>query len=247
MIAIRTAPELDLIRKSGEILRDCFLEVEKALRPDVPTGELDRIAEDFIRSQGALPAFKGYQGYPASICVSVNEQVVHGIPGPLELEEGDIAGIDIGVLRDGYYADASRTYGIGEVSESAQLLMRVTREALELAIDMAQPGNHLSDISHAIQAHVEGAGYQVVRALVGHGIGQRMHEEPQIPNFGAPGNGPILKPGMVLAIEPMVNEGTHEVLTLKDAWTYVTVDGKLSAHFEDTVAVTEDGPLVMTR
>jgi methionyl aminopeptidase len=247
MIAIRTAPELDLIGKSGEILRDCFLEVESALRPGVTTGELDGIAEDFIRSKGAVPAFKGYQGYPANICASVNEQVVHGIPGPLSLKQGDIVGIDIGVLREGYYADASRTYEVGEVAEEAQRLVRVTREALELAIDMVRPGNHLSDISHAIQAHVEDAGYQVVRALVGHGIGQRMHEEPQIPNFGAPGNGPVLKPGMVLAIEPMVNEGSYEVLTLKDAWTYVTVDGKLSAHFEDTVAVTENGHLVMTK
>jgi methionyl aminopeptidase len=247
MIAIRTAPELDLIRKSGEILRDCFLEVERALRPGVTTGELDGIAEDFILSRGAVPAFKGYQGYPANICVSVNEQVVHGIPGPLRLEEGDIVGIDMGVLREEYYADASRTYGIGDVSEEARRLVRITKEALELAIDMAQPGNHLSDISHAIQKRVEEAGYQVVRALVGHGIGRRMHEEPQIPNFGAPGNGPVLKPGMVLAIEPMVNEGSHEVLTLKDTWTYVTVDGKLSAHFEDTIAVTENGHLVMTR
>jgi len=247
MIAIRTESELDLMKRNGEILRDCFLEIEKELRPGVTTGDLDRIAEEFIRSHGAIPAFKGYQGYPANICASVNEQVVHGIPGPRELEEGDIIGIDMGALCDEYYSDASRTYGVGEVGEEAQRLMRVTKEALELAIDLARPGNHLSDISHAIQTHAEGAGYQVVRTLVGHGIGRRMHEEPQIPNFGAPGRGPLLKSGMVLAIEPMVNAGTFDVLTLKDNWTYVTVDGKLSAHFEDTVAVTEGGPLVLTR
>ncbi len=247
MIAKRTESELDLMKRSGEILRDCFLEIEKELRPGVTTGELDRIAEEFIRSHGSTPAFKGYQGYPANICTSVNEQVVHGIPGPRALEEGDIVGIDIGVLREEYYSDASRTYGIGEVGEEAQRLMRVTKEALELAIDLARPGQHLSDISHAIQTHAEGAGYQVVRTLVGHGIGRRMHEEPQVPNFGAPGRGPLLEAGMVLAIEPMVNVGTSDVLTLKDNWTYVTVDGKLSAHFEDTVAVTETGPLVLTR
>jgi len=247
MIAIRTEPELDLIRKSGEILRDCFLEIEKAVRPGVTTGELDRIADEFIRSRGAVPSFKGYQGYPANICVSVNEQVVHGIPGPRELREGDIVGIDMGVLREGYHSDASRTYGIGEIGEEARRLVRTTKEALELAIDKARAGNHLSDISHAVQSHAEAAGYQVVRALVGHGIGRMMHEEPQIPNFGSPGNGPVLKAGMVLAIEPMVNVGSYDVLTLKDKWTYVTVDGGLSAHFEDTVAVTETGPRIMTR
>ena len=247
MIAIRTASELDRMKKSGAILRDCFLEIEKELRPGVTTGELDGIAEGFIRSRGAVPAFKGYQGYPANICASVNEQVVHGIPGPRELKAGDIVGIDIGVLFDEYYADASRTYGIGEVTEEAERLMRVTKEALQRAIDLARQGTHLSDISHAIQTHAEGAGYQVVRTLVGHGIGRRMHEEPQIPNFGAPGRGPLLEAGMVLAIEPMVNVGAFDVLTLEDKWTYVTVDGKLSAHFEDTVAVTEGGPLVLTR
>jgi len=247
MIAKRTESELDLMKRSGEVLRDCFLEIEKELRPGVTTGELDRIAEEFIRSRGATPAFKGYQGYPANICTSVNEQVVHGIPGPRALEEGDIVGIDIGVLREEYYSDASRTYGIGEVGEEAQRLMRVTKEALELAIDLARPGRHLSDISNAIQTHAEGAGYVVVRTLVGHGIGRRMHEEPQIPNFGPPGRGPLLEAGMVLAIEPMVNVGTSDVLTLNDNWTYVTVDGKLSAHFEDTVAVTGTGPLVLTR
>lgn len=247
MIAIRNASELDLIKRSGEILKHCFLELEKLVKPGVTTAELDRVAEAFIFSHDAIPAFKGYKGYPASICASVNEQVVHGIPGPRELKEGDIIGIDIGVIHDGYHADATRTYGIGKIDEEAKSLIGVTRESLELAIDKARPGNHLSDISHVIQTYVEKRGFQVVRALVGHGIGQQMHEEPQIPNFGPPGKGPILKAGMVLAIEPMVNAGTYEVLTLKDNWTFVTVDGKLSAHFEDTVAVTENGPVIMTR
>jgi methionyl aminopeptidase len=247
MIAIRSQPEMDLIRRSGEILIECFATIETLLRPGVTTGELDRVVEDFIRRRAGVPAFKGYQGYPASTCTSVNEQVVHGIPGPRELEEGDIVGIDIGVVRNGYYADASRTYAIGKVSETARRLMDVTREALELGIDKARVGNHLSDVSHEIQRHAEANGFSVVRTLVGHGIGREMHEDPQVPNFGLPGRGPVLAHGMVLAIEPMVNEGGHEVLTLKDKWTFVTVDGKLSAHFEDTVAVTNDGPVIMTR
>jgi methionyl aminopeptidase len=247
MIALRTEPELDLIRRSSEILKRCFQKIEEAIRPGVTTAELDRIAEEYITSKGATPAFKGYQGYPATICASVNEQVVHGIPGPRKLEEGDIVGVDMGVLREGFYADASRTYPIGQVTKEAMRLLRVTKEALDLGIDKARPGNHLSDISNVIQRHAEKHGYEVVRALVGHGIGRKMHEEPQIPNFGPPGQGPILKPGMVLAIEPMVNEGSRDVLTLKDRWTYVTVDGRLSAHYEDTVAVTEDGPDIMTR
>jgi len=247
MIAIRSQPEMDLIRRSGEILVECFAKLDELLRPGVETRELDRSVEELIRSRGAAPAFKGYQGYPASICTSVNEQVVHGIPGARRLAEGDIVGIDIGVVRNGYYADASRTYPIGEVSEKARRLMEVTREALDLAIEKARVGNHLSDVSHAIQRHVESNGFSVVRTLVGHGIGREMHEDPQVPNFGLPGRGSVLIHGMVLAIEPMVNEGLCEVLTLKDKWTFVTVDGKLSAHFEDTVAVTDDGPVIMTR
>jgi methionyl aminopeptidase len=247
MIAIRSQPEMDLIRQSGEILVECFAMLEEALRPGVETGELDRIAEEFIRTRGAVPAFKGYQGYPASICTSVNEQVVHGIPGERALAEGDIVGIDVGVLRKGYYADAARTYPIGEVSEKARRLMRVTKEALDLGIDEARDGRHLSNVSHAIQKHAESNGFSVVRTLVGHGIGRQMHEEPQVPNFGLPGRGPVLVRGMVLAIEPMVNEGAGDVLTLKDNWTFVTVDRKLSAHFEDTVAITIEGPVIMTR
>jgi methionyl aminopeptidase len=247
MIAIRTQPEMDLIRRSGAILVQCFVELEGMLRPGVETRELDRAAEEFIRSRDASPAFKGYQGYPASICTSVNEQVVHGIPGPRKLAEGDIVGIDIGVAREGWYADASRTYPIGEVSETARRLINVTRESLELGIGEAKVGAHLGNVSHAVQRHAEEHGFSVVRTLVGHGIGREMHEDPQVPNFGFPGRGPVLAHGMVLAIEPMVNEGTHEVLTLKDRWTFVTADGKLSAHFEDTIAVTDAGPVIMTR
>jgi len=238
---------MDLIRRSGEILAECFAKIEEALGPGVETRELDRIAEEFIRMRGAAPAFKGYQGYPASICTSVNEQVVHGIPGERKLAAGDIVGIDVGVVRNGYYSDAARTYPIGEVSEKARRLMRITKEALDLGIGEARDGNHLSDVSHAIQKHAESNGFSVVRTLVGHGIGRQMHEDPQIPNFGLPGRGPLLAHGMVLAIEPMVNEGRGDVLTLKDNWTFVTVDGKLSAHFEDTVAVTAEGPVIMTR
>jgi methionyl aminopeptidase len=247
MIAIRSQPELDLIRRSGEILVECFAKIEEALAPGVETRELDRIAEEFIRARGATPAFKGYQGYPASICTSVNEQVVHGIPGARRLAEGDIVGIDVGVARNGYFSDAARTYPIGEVSEKARRLMRITKEALDLGIGEARDGSRLSDVSHAIQKHAESNGFSVVRTLVGHGIGRQMHEDPQVPNFGLPGKGPMLAHGMVLAIEPMVNEGTGDVLTLKDNWTFVTVDGKLSAHFEDTVAVTTEGPVIMTR
>ena len=247
MIAIRSEADLEEIRRSGEILRDCFEAIATMLRSGVSTGALDEAAEEFIRSRGAAPSFKGYQGYPAAICVSVNEQVVHGIPGPRELRDGDIVGVDIGVLRGGWHADASRTYPIGEVSGTARRLMEVTREALDLAIGEARPGNRLSDVSHAVERHATANGFSVVRSLVGHGIGRRMHEEPQIPNFGSPGKGPVLASGMVLAIEPMVNAGGHEVFTLADNWTFVTADGKLSAHFEDTIAVTDDGPVIMTR
>ncbi len=247
MIFIKNEPELDLMRRNGEILRECFRRIEEEIRPGVTTGELDRIAEEFIRANDAAPAFKGYHGYPAAICTSVNEEVVHGIPGSRVLEEGDIVGVDMGVLRDGFYADASRTFAVGDVDDEARRLMKVTWEALELGIDKARAGNHLTDISFVIQQHTESNGYQVVRALVGHGIGRMMHEEPQIPNFGPAGQGPVLKRGMTLAIEPMVNAGTYEVVTLKDNWTYVTVDGKLSCHFEDTVAVTDDGPIILTR
>ena len=211
------------------------------------TKELDQLAEDFIKKQGGYPAFKGYRGFPASICVSINEEVVHGIPGERVIEPGQIVSVDAGILKDGYYADAALTYPIGEVGEEALRLIRVTHQALEKAIGSLQAGRHLSDVSFVIQSFVEENGFSVVRDLVGHGIGKKMHEEPQIPNFGIPGQGVVLKKGMVLAIEPMVNVGNYEISTKEDKWTIVTSDGSLSAHFEHTVAVTDNGAEVLTR
>ncbi|NLY29920.1 MAG: type I methionyl aminopeptidase, partial [Firmicutes bacterium] len=215
--------------------------------PGITTASLDALAEEFIRDHNAIPAFKGYNGYPASICVSVNEEVVHGIPGARVLKGGDIVSIDIGVVVDGFYGDMARTYPVGEISEEAKRLISVTETALKKGIAAAVVGNRISDIGHAVQSCVEAHGMSVVRDFVGHGIGRNMHEEPQIPNFGRPGYGPRLKPGMVLAIEPMVNVGGWEVVVLSDNWTVVTADRSLSAHFEDTVAVTEGGPLVLTQ
>jgi len=204
------------------------------------------LAEEYIKRHGGIPAFKGYRGYPRSLCVSVNEEVVHGIPGKRRLKEGDIVSLDLGVLMDGYYGDAAITVPVGKVSELAKKLIKVTEEALYRGIEMARPGNRLSDISHAIQTHVEKAGFSVVREFVGHGIGKQLHEEPQVPNFGPPNRGPRLEPGMVLAIEPMVNTGTWEVRILPNGWTVVTADGGLSAHFEHTVAITDNGPEILS-
>jgi len=212
----------------------------------VTTSELDRLAEEFIRSQGGRPSFKGYRGFPASICSSVNDQVVHGIPGPRELKDGDIVGIDVGVELEGYHGDAAWTFPVGEVSDEAKRLLQVTREALAMGIAQARPGGRIGDISHAVQSHVEAAGFSVVRELVGHGIGREMHEEPQVPNYGPPGRGPRLMVGQVLAIEPMVNIGGAEVVTGSDGWTIATRDGSLSAHFEHTVAVGATGPVILS-
>ncbi len=247
MIYIKTDTEVELMRESAEVLRETMRRVGEAVSPGVTTAELDRIAEEYIGSRGASPGFKGYRGYPATICASVNEQVVHGIPGPRKLKEGDIVGIDIGVIKDGYYSDMTRSYPVGVVDEEASRILRVTMEALDVGIDKASAGNHLSDISHAIQKHAEDNGYKVVKELVGHGVGRNLHEDPQIPNFGPPGMGPVLKPGMVFALEPMLNIGTAEIVTLEDRWTIVTGDGSLSCHFEDTIAVTLNGPRVLTR
>lgn len=216
------------------------------IREGITTEELDRLAEEYIKRHGGIPAFKGYRGYPRSLCVSVNEEVVHGIPGKRRLKEGDIVSLDLGVLMDGYYGDAAITVPVGKVSELAKKLIKVTEEALYRGIEMARPGNRLSDISHAIQTHVEKAGFSVVREFVGHGIGKQLHEEPQVPNFGPPNRGPRLEPGMVLAIEPMVNTGTWEVRILPNGWTVVTADGGLSAHFEHTVAITDNGPEILS-
>jgi methionyl aminopeptidase len=216
------------------------------VRPGRTTGELDRLAESFIRDHGGRPAFKGYRGFPASICPSVNEEVVHAIPGGYRLREGDIIGIDVGVEKDGYYGDAARTFAVGEVSDEAKRLMQVAREALLLGIAEAKAGNRVGDISHAVQRHAEAAGFSVVRTLVGHGIGKEMHEEPQVPNFGPPHRGPRLMVGQVLAIEPMVNVGGPDVTMRPDGWTVVTRDGSLSAHFEHTVAVGVHGPEILS-
>jgi len=207
---------------------------------------LDAIAEAYARRRGAIPSFKGYKGYPASLCVAVNDEVVHSIPGKRVLREGDIVGIDFGAYLDGYHADAAITVPVGRVSEEAQRILRVTEEALHKAIAKARIGNRVGDIGYAVQSHVEANGYSVVRELVGHGIGRSLHEKPEVPNYGTPGRGPRLREGMTLAIEPMVNQGAAAVEFAKDAWTVVTADGKLSAHFEHTVAITRNGPLILT-
>ncbi len=246
MIIIKSDKELEYMRRAGRIVALTHRLLEEHIRPGITTKELDDIAHDFITSQGAIPAFKGYNGFPASICTSVNEEVVHGIPGPIQLKEGDIISIDIGAVVSGYHADAAKTFGVGSISAKAKDLIKVTRECFYDGIKHARKGNRLSDISHAIQTYVEERGYSVVRDYVGHGIGQDMHEDPQIPNFGKPGRGPRLQPGMTLAIEPMVNAGTYEVRTLNDNWTVVTLDNQLSAHYEHTIAITDHEPEILT-
>jgi methionyl aminopeptidase len=246
MIELKTDREIEIIRSNGKILTQALKLVEGEIRPGTKTKELNRLAEDFIKGQGARPAFKGYRGFPSSICVSIDEEVVHGIPGERTLKQGQIVSVDVGVLKDGYYADAARTYSVGEIPEKSRRLIDVTRQALERALESMKEGRHLSDISHVIQSFVERNGFSVVRDLVGHGIGKKMHEEPQIPNFGEAGQGVVLERGMVFAIEPMVNAGSHEIDTRDDHWTIVTRDGSLSAHFEHTVAVTENGAEILT-
>ena len=247
MIVRKSAAELDTMARAGEIVAETLELVAENLRPGTTTAELDRLADEHIRSRGGVPTFKGYRGYPASICVSPNEMIVHGIPGPYRLEEGDILSVDVGVTLDGFVADSAFTYPIGEISAEAERLLEVGQAALAAAIDQARAGNRLSDISHAVQRVTEEAGFSVVRALVGHGVGRTMHEDPQIPNFGPPGRGPLLAPGMTLAIEPMINAGSSEIVVLEDRWSIVTEDGSLSAHFEHTVAVSESEPRILTK
>ena len=247
MIIIKSEKELELMQEAGRIVAGALEVVKKAIAPGVTTAQLDEIARDYILSKGATPAFKGYQGYPANICASINDQVVHGIPGPIPLKEGDIISIDIGAFYKGYCGDAARTYPVGKVSSEALDLIKVTKEAFFRGLEFAREGYRVSDISHAIQTYVEQRGYSVVKALVGHGIGQEMHEEPQVPNFGPPGRGPRLREGMTLAIEPMVNQGTDQVRILEDGWTVITQDGSLSAHYEHTIAITKDQPLILTQ
>jgi methionyl aminopeptidase len=247
VIICRSTAELEKMREAGRLVGEVLTDLTARVAPGVTTAELDEIAEERIRQAGAIPAFKGYHGYPATICASINEEVIHGIPsGRRILNEGDVISIDVGASLDGYYGDSAVTLAVGQVSEQAATLLRVTEESLYKAIERVRPGARVSDIGHAVQQHVEAYGFSVVREFVGHGIGQRMHEEPQVPNYGEPGRGPRLTEGMVLAIEPMVNAGKPAVKVLADGWTAVTRDGSLSAHFEHTVAVTADGPWILT-
>jgi methionyl aminopeptidase len=247
MIIVKSPEEIQWMRKAGKIVAEVHREMAKHIKPGVTTMELDRLAEECIRSAGAIPAFKGYQGFPASICTSVNEEVVHGIPSKRVLQEGDIVSIDVGAILNGYVGDAAKTFPVGEIDQEAKRLIEVTRKSFYDGIAYALNGNRLSDISSRIQKTVEENGFSVVVDYVGHGIGRDMHEDPPIPNYGAPNRGPRLTPGMALAIEPMVNEGTHKVKILRDNWTVVTLDGKRSAHYEHTIAITEEGgPLILT-
>ncbi len=247
MIVLKSPREIELIRAGGGILAEAIEMLRDLVKPGVSTKEIDLEVEELIRKRGARPAFKGYRGFPATVCVSINEEVVHGIPAAhRRLQEGDIVGLDLGCIVEGYYADAAVTLSVGEIASDVQRLLNVTRESLGQGIAQARPGNRLGDISSTIQRHVEGHGFAVVRAFVGHGIGRALHEDPQIPNFGEPGRGPILKVGMCLAIEPMVTMGTWDVRILDDGWTAVTADGSLSAHFEHTIAITETGPEILT-
>lgn len=234
------------MRVSGAIVAGALRLAGEKIAPGITTGDLDALLEAFIRDHGAEPSFKGYNGFPASICASVNDEVVHGIPGKRVLEEGDVIGVDVGAVKDGYHGDAATSFPVGVVDEKAERLLKITRRALYMGIEQAKPGNYLSDIGHAVQKEAEREGFSVVRKLVGHGIGRKMHEEPQIPNFGRPGRGVLLREGMTIAIEPMVNEGGYDVRVLDDDWTVVTADGSRSAHFEHTVAIRADGPDILT-
>jgi methionyl aminopeptidase len=246
VITVKSTSELGLMRTAGRLLSATLDELEEACRPGVTTAEIDRLADRLIRKHGAVPGFLGYNGFPKSLCISVNEEVVHGIPSKREIRDGDLVSLDCGLVLDGLWADSGRTVMVGKVSDEAQRLVQVTRESLRRGIEKAVPGNRVGDISAAVQEHVEANGFSVVRNFVGHGIGRNMHEEPQVPNFGVAGAGPLLKPGYALAIEPMVNAGSHEVQMLPDHWTIITADGRLSAYFEHTVLITDDGPVVAT-
>jgi len=243
----KTPEEIDLMSISGQILADTFKYIKRYIKAGISTYDIDKIIEEYILGRNAIPAFKGYNGFPAASCISVNEVVVHGIPSKDKiLKNGDIVSIDIGVIKNNYCADAAYTYEIGQISKKAKKLVDITKEALKKGIEQIYPGNRLSNISYAIQSYAEKNNFSVVRQFVGHGIGKNMHESPQVPNFGKKNNGIILKPGLVLAIEPMINEGVSDVVILSDGWTAITKDRKLSAHFEHTIAVTEKGALILT-
>jgi methionyl aminopeptidase len=246
MIIRKSGQEIERMARAGEVVAETLGLLGERARPGVTTAELDAIADELIRSRGGVPTFKGYRGYPASICTSPNDVVVHGIPGPHALEEGDILSVDVGVTLDGFVADSAYTFPIGEIAPDVERLLEAGKAALAAGIEQCRPGNRLSDISHAIQVATEEHGFSVVRSLVGHGVGRSMHEEPQIPNFGEPGRGPLLSAGMTFAIEPMINAGEPDVVIHDDEWSISTVDSSLSAHFEHTVAITEEGPRILT-
>ncbi len=246
MISIKSENEIKLMREAGRIVAVTLEKVKESIRPGITTKELDQIAENEIRKNKMIPAFKGYHGFPASTCISINEEVVHGIPSTRILQEGDIVSVDVGTIYNGYYGDAARTFAVGEISDEKKKLIQITKESFFQGMKYCTNQNRLSDISNAIQKHVEKEGYSVVKDFVGHGIGCEMHEDPQIPNYGIAGRGPRLQAGMVLAIEPMINIGTDEVEVLMDNWTAVTADGKASAHYENTVVITEGEPIILT-
>lgn len=246
MITIKSASQIDKMKKAGEIVALTHELMKKNVCDGVTTKELDRIAEEFIRSKGAIPSFKNYNGYPASICASVNDVVIHGIPGNTRLKNGDIIGIDIGAYIDGYHGDSANTYGVGDISKEAAELIDAAKGGFEAGIKMAVAGNRVGDISAAVQQYVEAKGYSVVREFVGHGVGAHMHEEPEVPNYGRAGRGPRLCAGMTLAVEPMINAGKRDIIMLDDEWTIVTEDGSLSAHYEHSIAITKDEPILLT-
>ena len=246
MIKLKTKDEIEIMRHAGAIVARTLDMVGQEIKPGMTTAQLDKIIENFIRSQGAEPAFLGYQGFPASACISIDEEVVHGIPGKREIKEGDIVSVDVGSIVEGFHGDSARTYAVGQTNEEKLRLMEYTQKSLMRAIDKARKGNKLGEISATVQQVAEEQGYGVVRRLVGHGIGRELWEEPQVPNFGSPTDGPILKTGMVVAIEPMINLGSFEVKTMPDGWTVVTADGQPSAHFEHMVAITDNGPDILT-
>jgi methionyl aminopeptidase len=246
MIIRKSSDELARMARAGRIVADTLALIGEHARPGVTTGELDELAEEFVTGQGGYPTFKGYRGYPAATCISPNSMIVHGIPGPYELADGDILSVDVGVTLDGFVADSAYTFPIGEISAEAERLLEAGQAALAAGIEQCRPGNRLSDISHAVQEVTEAAGFSVVRSLVGHGVGRSMHEDPQIPNYGQPGRGPQLAEGMTFAIEPMINMGSPEIVVHDDEWSISAADGSLSAHFEHTVAVTEAGPRILT-
>jgi methionyl aminopeptidase len=246
MVIFKSQNEIDRIRKASQIVARTLNLLESHVQPGITTRELDQIAESEIRKAGAIPAFKGYRGFPATLCVSVNEEVVHGIPSDRKLKEGDIVGLDLGCIWDDFYGDAARTYAVGEISEEAKRLLETTEKSLMIGIDQARVGNRIGDIGYAVQMHAESNGYSVVRDFVGHGIGRNLHEDPQVPNYGNRGQGPRIKAGMVLAIEPMVCQGRADVEVLADNWTAVTRDRKLAAHFEHSIAITDNGPEILS-